>query len=92
MIMEDSLILLLKATLALMFGVIGIDIYFLINRKKVEKKLENQEIQIAEIERSYKAKEEDMSNVLKSLRKLHESVEEVNKLKKEVNEIKVSRK
>ena len=90
--MEDSLILILKATLALMFCVIAIDIYFLINRKKIEKKLDNQTKQIAEIERSYKAKEEDMSNVLESLRRLQKSMEDVNKLKKEVNEIKVSRK
>ena len=61
MIMEDSLILILKATLALMFCVIGIDIYFLINRKKIEKKIDNQTQQIAEIERSYKAKEKKMT-------------------------------
>ena len=56
-------------------------IYNIIGKKKINN-----------IERSLKTKDEDMSNVLKSLRKLHESMEEVNKLKKEVNEIKVSRK
>ena len=65
-----------------MFIMIAIDIYL---RKDYKKKMD---IYL----RVLKAKDEEMSNVLKSLRKLHESVEEVNKLKKEINEIKVSRK
>lgn len=81
--MEDLTVkFILISALVLIFIIIVIDIYFTIMGKK----------KINNIERSLKAKDEDMSNVLKSLRKLHESMEEVNKLKKEVNEIKVSRK
>ena len=92
MIMEDSLIYILKATLALMFCVVGIDIYLLIKRKMTEKKIDN-------IEKSLKAKDEEQRNVLQSLRGLHESMKEINKLntdldrmKEEVNKIKVLKK
>jgi len=90
--MEDSLIYILKATLVLMFCIIGIDIYLLIKRKMTEKKIDN-------IEKSLRAKDEEQRDVLQSLRKLHESMKEINKLntdldrmKEEVNKIKVLKK
>ena len=79
---EITIILILEVALGLMLIMFSIEIYL---SKKAKKKMD---IYISNLN----AKDEDISNVLKSLRKLHESVEEVNKLKKEVNEIKVSRK
>ena len=79
---EITIIFFLEVALGLMLIMFSIEIYL---SKKAKKKMDT-------YIRNLNAKDEDISNVLKSLRKLHESVEEVNKLKKEVNEIKVSRK
>ena len=80
MIVETTtLYFVLITTIVVMFILMAIDIYL---RKDYKKKMD----------KMMNDKNEEFNNTLESLKKLHDSVEEVNKLKKEVNEIKVSRK
>jgi Tfp pilus assembly protein PilO len=80
--MQDSILYILQASIVLIFLVIAIDIYFLIKTKMTKKKIDN-------IERSLRAKDEEMTNVLQSLKNANV---ELNRIKEEVNKIKVLKK